>query len=225
MARLHSYFGSYERHPDFEDLCSEVKTRAITYLEELKAEPTAQPCRDFRGYVAAIAYNVCNDYLRQMYPARTRLYKQVRDLLHAHPDFAIWRTRDETNRNDWSCGFSSWHEVESTTEATAWLQRFYKNPRAVIETLAQGTDIQAAELDDLLALIFNHIKEPIGMDDLVSVVAEIKGVKDLPAISFDSKEEALTQTLSDSKILIDTILEMREPLKTIWEALCQLPRD
>jgi DNA-directed RNA polymerase specialized sigma24 family protein len=115
MARLHSYFGSYERHPDFEDLCSEVKTRVITYLEELKAEPTAQPCRNFRGYVAAIAYNVCNDYLRQMYPARTRLYKQVRDLLRAHPDFAIWRTRDE----DWSCGFSSWHGVESTPEATA----------------------------------------------------------------------------------------------------------
>ncbi len=115
--------------------------------------------------------------------------------------------------------------VGSTSEATAWIQQFYKNPRAVIETLAQGTDIQIAELDDLLAMIFNQVGEPIGMDDLVSVIAEIKGVKDLPVISFDSDEEALTQTLSDSKIRIDTILEMREPLKTIWEALCQLPRD
>jgi DNA-directed RNA polymerase specialized sigma24 family protein len=89
MARLHSYFNDYERHPDFEDLYSEVKTRLVAYLEELKASPTARPCKDFRSYVAAIAHNVCNDYLRQMYPARTRLYKQVRDLLHAHPDFAI----------------------------------------------------------------------------------------------------------------------------------------
>jgi hypothetical protein len=143
-------------------------------------------------------------------PTRTSLYR---------------RAKDENNRNDWSCGFSFWQEVGSTSKATAWLQRFYKNPRAVIETLAQGTDIQIAELDDLLAMIFNHVNEPIGMDDLVSVVAEIKGVKDLPVISFDSNEEALTQTLSDSKIRIDTILEMREPLKTIWEALCQLPRD
>jgi hypothetical protein len=61
-----------------------------------------------------------------MYPARTRLYKQVRDLLHAHPDFAIWKAKDENNRNDWSCGFSSWQEVESTSEVTAWIQRFYK---------------------------------------------------------------------------------------------------
>jgi DNA-directed RNA polymerase specialized sigma24 family protein len=83
MARLHSYFNNYERHPDFEDLYSEVKTRLVTYLEELKATAHARPCKDFRGYVAAMAHNVCNDYLRQVYPARTRLYKQVRDLLHA----------------------------------------------------------------------------------------------------------------------------------------------
>ena len=40
MARLHSHFNSYERHPDFEDLYSEVKTRLVTYLAELKASPT-----------------------------------------------------------------------------------------------------------------------------------------------------------------------------------------
>jgi len=225
MARLHTHFNNYERHPDFEDLYSEVKTRLVTYLGELRAAPAARPCKDFRGYVAAVAHNVCNDYLRQTYPARTRLYKQVRDLLHAHPDFAIWRSRDENNRNDWSCGFSSRQEISGTPEATAWLQRFYKNPRTVIETFARSRDIQALELDDLIAIIFDQVGEPISIDDLVSVIAEIKGVKDLPAISFDSNEEGLTHTLSDSKIRIDTILEMREPLKGMWEGLCRLPRD
>ena len=38
MARLHSCFNNYERHPDFEDLYSEVKTKLVTYLEELKAD-------------------------------------------------------------------------------------------------------------------------------------------------------------------------------------------
>lgn len=225
MARLRTYFNNYERHPDFEDLYSEVKTRLVTYLKELKAVHTLRPCKDFRGYVAAIAHNVCNDYLRQMYPARARLYKQVRDLLHAHPDFAIWRARDENNRNEWSCGFCSWQGGRSTSEATVWVQRFYKNPDVLIDTLAQSTDIQLLELDDLIAMIFNQVGQPISADDLVSVIAEIRGVKDLPAISFDSDEDGLTQTLSDSKVRIDTILEMREPLKLIWEGLCQLPRD
>ncbi|MGA9772991.1 MAG: hypothetical protein WBV94_28430 [Blastocatellia bacterium] len=225
MARLRSYFNNYERHPDFEDLYSEVKTRLVTYLGELKTAPTTRPCKDFRGYVAAISHNVCNDYLRQMYPSRTRLYKQVRDLLHAHPDFAIWRARDENNRNDWACGFSARQEAGSKSKATAWLQRFYKNPHALIETLVQSKDIQLLELDDLIAMIFNQVGEPISVDNLVSVIAEIKGIKDLPAISFDSDEADLSQTLPDSRIRIDTILEMREPLKIIWEGLCQLPRN
>ncbi len=225
MARLHSCFNNYERHPDFEDLYSEVKTKLVTYLKELRAAPNARPCKDFRGYVAAIAHNACNDYLRQLYPARTRLYKQVRDLLHAHPDFAIWRTKDESNRSDWICGFDSWQEVKNTSKATDWLHQFYESPGAVIDRLAQGADIQLMELDDLVAAILNQVGEPIGLDDLVTVIADIKGIKDLPAISFDSDEQDLAQNLSDSRVRIDTILEMREPLKMIWEALRQLPRD
>ena len=225
MARLHSYFNNYERHPDFEDLYSEVKTKLVTYLEELKAAPAARPCKDFHGYVAVIAHNACNDYLRQLYPVRARLYKQVRDLLHAHPDFAIWRAKDENNRSDWICGFDSWQKVKSTSKTTDWLQQFYESPRAVVERLAQGTDIQVMELDDLLAAIFNQVGEPISVDGVVSVIADVKGIKDLPAISFDSDEQDLAQSLSDSRVRIDTILEMREPLKMIWEALCQLPRD
>jgi DNA-directed RNA polymerase specialized sigma24 family protein len=225
MGRLHSYFNNYERHPDFEDLYSEVKTRLVAYLEELKADPITRPCKDFLSYVAAIAHNACNDYLRSMYPARTRLYKRVRDLLHAHPDFAIRRAKDENNKSDWLCGFESWQGVKNTSKANEWLQRFYADPQAFIETVAPGTDIQLLELDDLLAAIFNNVGEPIRVDDLVSVIADIRGIKDLPAISFDNDEEDLSQTLSDSRIRIDTVLEMREPLKMVWEAIRQLPRD
>ena len=225
MARLHAYFNNYERHPDFEDLYSEVKTKLVTYLEELKAAPTTRPCKDFRSYVAGIAHNACNDYLRQMYPARTRLYKQVRDLLQAHPDFAIWRARDENNKSDWICGFTAWQEVKSASKAAGWLQEVYENPQTLIEALAQDTHIQLMELDDLLAAIFNQVGEPVGVDDLVSVIADIKGIRDLPALSFDSDEDDLAQNLSDARIRIDSILEMREPLARVWEGLCQLPRD
>jgi RNA polymerase sigma factor (sigma-70 family) len=225
MARLHSYFSNYERHPDFEDLCSEVKTRLLIYLEELKAAPSARPCRDFRSYVATIAHNACNDYLRQIYPARTRLYKQVRDLLHAHPDFTIWRTEDENNRSDLICGFDGWRRGKIMVRATDWLQPFCEDPLAIHDALAPGTDIQLMELDDLVAAIFNHVGEPIYIDDLVSIIADIRGIKDLPAVSFDDDEDGPAQFLSDSRLRIDTVLEMREPLKLVWEGLCQLPSE
>ena len=225
MARLHSYFRNYEGHPDFEDLYSEVKTKIVTYLKELKKDPTARQCKDFRGYVAAITHNACHDFLRQMYPARTRLYKQVRDLLHTHPDFAVWRRNNERDRNDWLCGFISWQGKKITSKAAEWISRFYENPTDVSEALGEGQDIRLMELDDHLAAIFNQVTEPIYVEDVVSIIADIKGIRDLPPVSFESDESQVVQRLSDSRLRIDSILEMREPLKLFWEALCQLPRD
>jgi RNA polymerase sigma factor (sigma-70 family) len=224
-ARLHSYFKNYERHPDFEDIYSEVKTKIVTFLKELKEGPATRPCKDFRGYVAAITHNACHDYLRQMYPARTRLYKQIRDLLSAHPDFAIWRQNDEKGRNDWVCGFAPWQGARVSSKTADWIQRFYENRAEMSDSLSKGRDIHLMELDDLLAAVFNHIGRPISVEDVVSVIADIKGVKDLPSISFDSDGNDLAQDLSDSKLRIDSILEMREPLKRFWEALRLLPRD
>ena len=225
MARLHSFFGNYEGHPDFEDLLSDVKTKLVKYLEELKTNREARPCKSFYGYVAGIAHNACNDFLRMMYPVRNRFYKQIRDLLSAHPDFAIWRIMDESNKSEWLCGFSVWHGRKSTAKSVDWLQQFYENPTDTFEVLLPGKDIQLVELDDLLAAIFDHLREPINLDDLVSVLADLRGVKDLPSISVDSEKEDLDQSLSDSKIRIDTLLEMRESLGLFWEGLCQLPQD
>ncbi len=225
MARLHSYFNNYEHHPDFEDLYSEVKMRLVRYLEELKANPTTRHCKDFRSYIAVIAHNACNDFLRQMYPARTRLYKQVRDLLNAHPDFASWKTIVETDRSDWICGFACWQGRKVTARAADWLQQFYESPDTIIEALAPDTDIQRMELDDLIAAIFNQVGESISVDDVVSVIADLRGIRDLTAISFDNDEDHFAQNLSDSKLRIDEVLEMREPLKLYWEALCQLPYE
>src|SRR5215213_2326513 len=225
MARLYSYFNNYQRHPDFEDLYSEVKMRLVRYLEELKGNPTTQHCKDFRSYVAVIAHNACNDFLRQMYPARTRLYKQVRDLLNAHPDFTVWRYIVENDRGGWTCGFACWQGRNVTARAADWLQQFYESPHAITEALAPDTDIQLMELDDLIAAIFNQVREPIHIDDVVSVIADVRGIKDLPAISFDSDEDDFAQNLPDSTLRIDKVLEMREPLKLLWEALCQLPSE
>ena len=73
-------------------------------------------------------------------------------------------------------------------------------------------------------MIFNQVGEPVYVDDLVSLIADIRGIKDLPAIPFDGDEDGLAQNLSDSRPRIDTVLEMREMMKLIWEGLCQLPQ-
>jgi RNA polymerase sigma factor (sigma-70 family) len=224
MSRLRGSFVRYERHTDIEDIYSEVITKVVAYLEEFKSNQDAQPCSDFRGYVAVIAHNTCNDYLRQLYPARTRLYKQIRDLLNAHPDFAIWKSKQES-RSDWLCGFESWQGKPITSKNQEWIQGYYEDTDGFTDALASGLDVYKMDIDDLLAAIFNYVGGPVNVDDTVSIIADIKGIRDLPAISFEGDEDERTQTLSDSKLRIDSLLEMREPLRSFWEGLCQLPRE
>jgi RNA polymerase sigma factor (sigma-70 family) len=224
VARLHSYFSSQEHSADLEDLYSEAKTRLLIYLYELKKGLRTAPCEDFRGYVAAIAHNACHDHFRQMYPARTRLHKKIRDLLQAHPNFALWRSQDQ-NKGDWICGFQCWRGRKTSNNSTAWLHHFYENPETVIETLASGGDIQSMETHDLLASIFKDVGEPINLTDVVSVVSDIRGVKDTPVASFEANEASLSFRLPDSRLRVDSALEMREPLGRMWQGLRELRRD
>lgn len=195
----------------------------MSYLYDLKAGATSSTCKDFRSYIAAIAHNVCHDYFRQMYPARARLRKKLRDLLDAHPDFALWQTKDQ-NKAEWVCGFDYWEGGKISSGSNAWLQRFYENPKIATEGLAAGGDIQCMESGDLLASLFEEVGEPIALADVVNVVSDIRGVKDLPVASLDADGSSLSLRLPDSTLRIDSVLEMREPLALFWQGLRELPQ-
>ena len=223
-ACLSSALRGQEHSPDFEDLYSETKTRLVTYLHDLKSGLTAAPCRDFEAYVATIAHNACHDYSRQMYPQRARLRKKIRDLLHAHPKFALWRSQDE-KRGEWLCGFDSWQGRRNSSSTAAWLSSFSENPATRTEALSSGGDIQWMKMADLLSAIFKDVGEPIRLTDVVNLVSDIRAIKDLPVASFDADGSSLSALLPDSKPRIDSVLEMRAPLKCYWQSLRQLPRD
>jgi RNA polymerase sigma factor (sigma-70 family) len=222
-SRLRSHFTDNDHLPDFEDLYSEAKTKLVGYLTDLKSDLTA-PCEDFRSYAATVARNVCNDYLRQTYPVRARLHKKIRDMLHSHPNLGMWRPKDEKG-SDWVCGFNHWRGQQSSPHAESWLHQFYQNSELITDALAAGNDIQVMELDDLLSSTFKQVGGPIKVTDAVSLVSDIKGIKDRPIASFDYDEVSIRKFPPDSKLRIDSVLEMREPLMLAWQALRELPPD
>ena len=224
ISRLRSYLGGQEYASELEDIYSEAKTRLLAYLSDLKAGERNTPCEDFTGYVAAIAHNACHEHVRQMHPARSRLHKKIRDMFRAHASFAMWKSKDQ-KKGEWLCGLRLWKGRTRTSISTAWLHRFYEHPKTVTEALASGADIQLLEIDDLLAAIFNDIGEPISLNDLVSVVSDIRAVKDAPVVSFDGNGANLSLRLTDSELRIDTVLEMREVLTRFWQGLRELPMD
>lgn len=223
LSRLGSNLASNGRFSDYEDLCSEVRTRLVIYLDELKANLRDASCKDFCGYVSAVAHNACHDYFRQLYPSRARLQKRIRDLLHTHPNFAIWKP-NEDGTADWVCGLECWLGRQSSLNTPAWMGRFYENPENALEALAEGGDIQSIEIERLVGSLFTHLSEPVSFSDLVDLVADIRGVRDLPVTSLEG-EDGIGDDLRDSTLGIDSVLELRQSLTRAWKALREMPRD
>jgi len=222
LSRLGSNLASNGRFADYEDLCSEVRTRLVIYLEELKANLRVSSCRDFCGYVSAVAHNACHDYFRQLYPARARLQKRIRDLLHTHPNFAIWKSNEDVAA-DWLCGFEYWIGRPISSNPPVWMAWFYKNREQAIESIADGGDIQSIEIEHLVGSLLTHLREPIRFTDLVDLIAEIRGVRDLPVTHLEG-EAGVGDSLRDSQLGIDSLLELRGYLTSAWKVLREMPR-
>jgi len=58
-------------------------------LHALKQDPTNKPITNLHNYVATIARNTCDDYLRRKYPLRRSLKDKVRHCLASHPSSTL----------------------------------------------------------------------------------------------------------------------------------------
>jgi hypothetical protein len=104
------------------------------------------------------------------------------------------------------------------------MRRFYENPESAVEALAEGGDIQSIEIERLVGSLFTHLKEPVRFSDLVDLVADIRGVRDLPVTSLEG-EDGIGDDMRDSKLGIDSVLELREVLTQGWKVLREMRRD
>lgn len=68
-------------HPEAEDVYGEVVSAVLRRLSDLKREPDDKLIRDFRGYVAGAATNICAEFFRHNSPQRRSLKNKVRYLV------------------------------------------------------------------------------------------------------------------------------------------------
>ena len=81
------------RIADAEDVVANTMIDVLRRLREMRAD-ASDPIRDFRGYVATCAYNRCHEWLRERYPARTRLRNQLQYLFEHDERFTLSRAPD-----------------------------------------------------------------------------------------------------------------------------------
>ncbi len=199
---------------DANDLFNDIITNLLSRLRNLKSDRARGAITDFRGYIAATAYNACNLYLRQKYPRRARLKNRLRYLLSHDSTFALW-----TNEaSGLICGFAQWRNKDA-----AWPQRVLEKIRQDPVEWIQTADlasvgIERAQLSNLLNALFQSCGSPLQLDDLVNIVADICYEKDQPDEPLDTMTQLAAPTLD-----FEIVLEHQHMLALLWQEVCELP--
>lgn len=211
--------GESSNNPDAEDIHHDIVAKLVQRLNALRAEPKKNEIRNFRQFVARVATNACNDYLRAKSPARARLKNSLHDMLDRHRDFKLWRGKS----GQLFCGFAGWEEDRSSAQAAKRLEQLKENPELIRASRFAGGSLQNVPRGKLIAEIFKWVNASIELDVLVDVAAAILDVKDKPFESLDEEESDVRLRLVDPSIRSDALLEGQSELQRFWRELQHLP--
>jgi hypothetical protein len=214
--------GSSQEEQDEEDIRSEVLLQLISRLRDLRASPTKPSFENFRGYVATTAYNAYHKSMRMKYPARSRLKNRIRYLVNHTHEYAMWR---DTN-GEYLCGLTAWTKPDKEWKGGA--PRLEQTLEEFLDFLPTGKNVHHMKLAELVHEVLNWRGQPILIDELVGVVAEMQGIKELKqASSYCEDEEgpgaSVCELLPDRGMDVVTMLEQRAHLEDLWLEICQLP--
>jgi hypothetical protein len=212
--RFHLNNDSAASTQDANDLFNDIVASLLSRLRNIRSDPTQGAVTDFRGYIAATAYNACNLYLRQKYPRRSRLKNRLRYLLSHDANFALWT--NETSGP--ACGFAQWRG-EGAASPQKLLENIRQDPVEWIQSAGLASvGIDRAQLSSLLQAVFQSCGSPLKLDELVNIVAEVCHEKDQPDEQLDTMIELAAPTLE-----FELMLEQQHVLALLWREVCELP--
>jgi hypothetical protein len=198
------------QNQDALDLAQSIRALLVSELQKLKANQDQRVIIDFRQYVAVKTYSACADYFRRKHPQRWRLKNALRYQLKQNGQFTLGE--DETGK--WVCGLRAW-----TTEQAS--QR--REPADARILFPEGASrMQQLPLSELLETILERNGSPLALDRMVTIVAEVKGIKDHPPESYDH-DKVLIESLFTPAPGTDAALEQHLHLGRLWEEVTSLP--
>jgi RNA polymerase sigma factor (sigma-70 family) len=210
--------GKSPHNQDAEDLFQEIMTKIVQALHDLREPSPTTVIEDLEEYIARIATNCCNDVLRTKSPSRTRLKYNLRFVLTHQADFSIWKSDRRT-----LTGFAEWRH-KGMSPAYVTLSADSEDTLASFRsTRFAGEYIKQVPLTRIVAEVFRWLSSPVELDELVSIVAALQDVKDLPAETLDESHLSdIGSSPRDATLSSHANLEGKDILRRLWEALQEL---
>lgn len=198
---------------EVDDVSSEVIVRLVGALRECKSSPSRRPIANLRSYVAVMAFNASDSYLRSKYPKRFSLKNKIKYIFTHHPGLALW----ESPSGDTLCGFVGWKQINRARSGRLDQQVNEIRDYVLKKT---GTVEEKSRPGEQVAAVCEFAEAPVAVDDLVSVMAEIWGIRDAPVAEVDAP--GVSQELRDPN-KFDETLDNRSTIELVWKEILELP--
>ena len=205
---------------DLADLTSAAREELIARLRALRDGDDAAEIRNFRGYVATVAYHAWAQHLRTEKPGRAMLLNRVRYLLEnrtTQRGFALW----DSPAGERCCGLRGVRNASPLLSTTPKLQLLAVDPAAAARDAFSGRDCRQMPLAELLAGLFRWLETPIELRQLLDALAELLEVSD-EKVSIDAVPgEAPMELVDPAASAVDTT-KWREYLRWLWSEIGRL---
>jgi hypothetical protein len=154
-------------------------------------------------YVAVTTYHACSQYWRDSNPMRNRIKNRLLYLLTHSDEFAMWKMG--VNQ---ICGFREWKNRQDVIDN-----------QAVERLLLRG--IRAKGKLERLKAVFLELNGPVRLNDLITLMMDIEGLKNTEENLLISHEEENLLSNENQPSIVDE-LEQREFLKNLWNEIQEL---
>lgn len=215
-ADAHGYDGQ-----EADDLCNDVIAEMLFRLRQCKESPAEHPIANFHSYTAVATYHACSEYLRAKYPQRHSLKSKVRHALRNRDGLSQWKTES----GELVGGFAAWQFRAKEPARGDRYRKMLEDPAGFSRAALKAQDPVRMRLDELLAAVFDWVGEPVELDDLMSVLASLRGVRDgQEQLGHTEEEEGnWEERLIDDRVKFADEVTLRLYLQHVWELICQLP--
>ncbi|HEX5731200.1 MAG TPA: sigma factor [Blastocatellia bacterium] len=199
---------------DADDITSEVILQLVKQLRRFRTNPDSRVFGNFRGYVAVAAYNACHDYLRQIYPERSRLKSKIRYTLTHKKGFALW----ENQEGRWLAGRARWREEKRPACAPQRLEQLCDNARMQERSHSDSPAL-------LLETVFDLAGGPVELNELVNLLANVLKITEPQAAEVGQHALESQPAGPSLRQSIVTRIEQCGYLQRLWAEICRLPLE
>jgi len=200
-----------------DDLRSEVILRIVKRVQRLKSNAAGDELTNFAGYVASTCYNVCWSFLRSRHPERGLLKDRLRYALRHSRDLFLWQSGD----GSWVGGYKEWRGKNMQRCAAGQIAALAQNASLLEFAWEKYGDCARLNALPLLGKIFDLSRLPIGLNELVELVAEIWGMQEPSMLDISTVEDIAGAQTTQTALTI--LPGYRVNLHRLWEEVCGLP--